>query len=150
MQREKEEISIQALLSLSWIAAGILLGFCLSAFDILLCFESQYELFASLSRRSVGFLSGTIFAEGLIFWLSAKIKTVSATIISLIVCLALVGFGIEVSGFPDIHYAGSDRFSGLVYHQPWYKISVLVLFSLPLIFWLYHAFKRRISEWRQP
>ena len=133
----------QVLFSFLWIVAGIVLCVCLFSFDVLLCFESQVELFASLSWNSVGLLSATILADGLIFWLSAKTKTISVSMVSLFVCLTLVGVGIEISGFPDIHSAGTGRFSSLVYRQPWYKISLLALFILPLIFWGYHAFERR-------
>ena len=124
----------QVLFSFLWIVVGTLLCVCIFAFDVLLCFESQFELFASLSWSSVGFLSVAILAEGLIFWLSAKTKAISVSMVSLFVCLTLVGFGIEISGFPDIHSAGTGKFSKLVYNQPWYKISLLVLFfSLSLL-----------------
>lgn len=143
MTTKQEDIPIQALLSCSWIVVGILLVFCLFAFDYILCFQFQREWLSSLSWSSVGFLSGAILAEGLIFWLSAKTKTLSASIISLLVCLTLVGFGIEISGFPNIPSAGTGRSSDWVYNRPGYKFSLLVLFFLPLIFWGYHAFKRR-------
>ena len=133
----------QVLFSFLWIVTGILLCGCLFIFDVLLCFESQLELFASLSWGSVGILSIAILTEGLIFWLSAKPKPISVFMVSLVVCLALVGFGIEISGFPDIYSADTGRFSKLVYNQLWYKTSILVLFVLPLMFWGYHAFKDR-------
>lgn len=133
----------QVLLSILWIIAGTLLGSCLAIFDGILAFETQFELLASLSWGSVGLLFAALLAEGLIFWLSAKTKTIAAGMISLLVCLTLVWLGIEISGFPDVHYAGTDRFSRLVYHRPWYKISILVLFFLPLLFWGYHGIKHR-------
>jgi hypothetical protein len=143
MTTKKEEMPIQALLSFGWIVAGILLCVSLFAFDYILCFEFQRELLASLSWRSVGFLSVAILAECLLFRLSAKTKTLSASIVSLLVCLTLVGFGIEISGFPNIPPAGTGRFSEWVYNQPWYKFSLLVLFFLPLVFWGCHTLKNR-------
>ena len=131
--------------SVLWIVAGFLL------FYSTISIGASCNLFTwspSLDLNTVLSLILTIVIEVFIFWLAKRTQGYMTSIVSLLVCIALIGFGIfwfsefqkETVGFTH-HFTLRDKLS-----PTWFRIAFLTLFLIPQILWGCYPFRRLIKS----
>ncbi len=78
----------------------------------------------------------------LIFVLARKTTGIPETTVSFLVCIFLFVFGINE--FIHLHMekiAYSKVFSRMVLSPEWFRIMILIIYTTPLIAWIYYPFK---------
>jgi hypothetical protein len=146
---DMKKILHSVLYSTLWIVAGYALLVSIVNVDL------SFNLFSwspSFDWETVLHIAVIVATEVFIFWFAGKTKTISVTIVSLLVCTALIFFGAVVfSGYQkETLEQGGSGLAALVNRRElspiWYRLSILTLFLIPLLSWGYHLFKRLIKS----
>jgi hypothetical protein len=138
------------LYSVLWIIAGVLL-FYSTIFIGAYC--NLFTWSPSLDWEIVLSVAATMLIEVFIFWLAKRTQGYVTGIVSLLVCIALVGFGIFwFSEFQKETLCGGGHvfLRRQALSPEWFRITFLALFLIPLILWgcypLRSLIKSRKSE----
>jgi len=136
------------LYSILWILAGVFLFHCA---DYLGMSCNLFSWHPSFDWLGMLILIVLVTSEVLILWLVRKTKTIPVAIISLLVCIFLAVFGVEV--FVQFQNEAVSQGQGLgilvsrsTLRPAWYRITLPMLYITPLCSWICHMCKHQIKS----